>query len=154
MVKDDLRLLLALATQAERRLDAVHALDWIERALVVAGADPQSPISLMARLHYRRGTHLDTLNMQLEAVDAYRECLRQEPDHFYANHDLALILTFNLGRAEEARKYAQAALDRMPLVIEQINPAVRGAMRSRLTSIVESKPLMGALPAIPDDADK
>ena len=125
----------------------------MKRSLVVAAADPQSRPSLFALLHYRRGTHLETLDEPLEAVDAYRECLHLESDHFFANHDLALLLHHNLGRSEEARGYAQAALDLLPLVIDKIDPAFRRAMRDKLTTIAEWEPSMGPLQVIPEGED-
>jgi len=153
LVQDDLPTLMALSTLAEQLGDAKHALDWIQRALVVAAADPQTLPSHFALLHFRRGAYLGRLRKHVEAVDAYRECLRLEPDHFYANHDLALILHYDLGRSDEARGHAQAALDRMPLVIDQIDPAFRNAMREKLTGIANLDPLMGPLPVIPDEQD-
>ncbi|MEE8468601.1 MAG: tetratricopeptide repeat protein, partial [Planctomycetota bacterium] len=154
MVEDDLRTLMALATLADRRNDARHALDWIERSLVLAAANPQSLPSLFALLQYRRGTHLEALDKPLEAVDAYRECLRLESDHFFANHDLALLLHHHLGRSEEARGHAQAALDRLPLVIDKIDPAFRQAMRDKLTTLAEWEPSMGPSPVIPEGEDR
>ena len=136
LVGGDREQLLTLALMSEARGDYVHALDWTERMLAVAQADPSASAEELAFLSYKRGTFLAGLKRHVQALEAHRECLAAVPDHLGANHDAAQILAIDLGRAAEALPYARAALKGLA-ASEGVDPRIRAAMEESLRQIIE-----------------
>jgi len=92
-----------LAQLSQRRAEYGQAHDWVTDA-IRAG----EPWASSARVHYSRGDTLQRLEQFAEAAGAYKRSLEINPDRFWTNHNLGMLLA-QMGRQDEARPYLVAA---------------------------------------------
>jgi len=133
-VGDDRGGLAVLARADRNRGDLVHALDFAERALAVALADPAPPRAELGALNLLRGQLLAGIDRPGEAAEAYADSLRADPDSFRALHDLAVLYAYTLKDRERARPFAARALEHFDQVAQTPEDQQK-AMRAVLTSI-------------------
>lgn len=146
---DDIELVMAMLAVDRARSDSLHALSFADRALGLAMADLSTPPERFAQLNYVRGQLLWQMDRVTEAVVAYSDCLRSEPDNFFTLHDLARIEAYELRDLDAAREYARRALSSIGAVTG-VDPGLLTAMQKALEAIASSEPLMGPLPPTED----
>ena len=112
-------------------------------------ADLSTPPERFAQLNYVRGQLLWQMDRVTEAVVAYSDCLRSDPDNFFTLHDLARIEAYELRDLDAAREYARRALSSIDAV-SGVDPGLLKAMQKALEAIASSEPLMGPLPPAED----
>ena len=153
-----LQYLLSLARFDEDRNDFVHALSWVEPARVelekeraARPDDPRLKRDLVFVLNMR-GELFEGLAGAIEeqrdsylvqARDSYLSGLEIEPEHFFLNYNLAVLLAAKLDRADQAIAYARKALEGIDALGD--SPA-RTAVEEALRTIAEHKPQMGPFP--------
>jgi tetratricopeptide (TPR) repeat protein len=152
----------------QQRRDFVHALSWVDSArLQLQGRlaklqsgedDPKLRNNLVFLLNMR-GELLEGLANSSEeqresylagAHDSYVEGLRLEPEHFFLNYNLAILLATKLQRLDRAAAYARVALDGIDSLGQ---PAARAAVERTLRSILEHPPETGPFLEPTDDGD-
>lgn len=138
----------------QRRRDFVHALGWIEAARMPLtlrfqeSPDAKLQNNLVFLLNLR-GELFEGLSGSVEeqreaylaqAEESYVEGMRLAPQHLFLNNNMAMLLAARLDRVEEAKPFAQTALDNL----EQLGDAPAAvAIERALRAILASEPQMG-----------
>ena len=128
LVEGDPGLGYQLALVCEHRGDWLRALDWIERVLLALQDSETGAETRTARLgdaHHRRARYLQQLEREEEAVGAYKRALELAPEHFWALHDLGLLLTRMPGRTVEAAPFCSAPWKRSRPCASPTRPSSR-----------------------------
>ena len=124
---------MGLSRTAASNGDYEAALDWVQRTM-----EMHERIATSADANYLRADYLNQLDRPAEAETFYTRALSLNPEHFWASHNLGILLATKLHRPLEAEPHLRRVLQLLPDMKssqDDIKAAIRGRMQSLLEGI-------------------
>ena len=138
-----------LGLLSERRYDWPRALDWMELTI-----ERFPDWEGLPDVYHRAGRAQQQLERYEAAVAAYEQCLELTDDHFWAHHDLGILLARFMGRLEESRPYLERALVLFDAAESRIGANLRAAVRGNIEATLAATESILGPPAPPIEPRK